>query len=36
MEHLLQTDADDDTVDRMLHGRTVLSPSVSPAPCNKG
>jgi hypothetical protein len=32
MEHLRQTDADDDTVDRKLHGRTVLSPSVFPAP----
>jgi DNA repair ATPase RecN len=31
MEHLRQTDTDADTVDRMLHGRTVLSPSVSPS-----
>jgi hypothetical protein len=30
MEHLRQTDADDEVVDRMLHGRTVLSPFASP------
>jgi hypothetical protein len=30
MEHLRQIGADDDARNRMLHGRTVLSPSVCP------
>ena len=33
MEYLRQIGADDETRNRMLHGRTVLSPAESPAPC---